>query len=176
MHCIKVNSMAWPTAPLAFMWDRCLVTDLLHFCQPKDNQSITCLLWTSIESWMNFLPCVCVKNENHSLFIITTLYHCSQLVFKCIHLLCLLLYLHSMTRLLIQYNSFDYILCCRMVEHCRVSLRAQHDPLSPLSEHLHNTSMSLCTDALWESRRCYNSVRMHWQIKQKAKTVVCFWQ
>lgn len=144
---IKVNSMAWPTAPLAFHVRQMLSNRSVCAFLPTKRQPIHHLSHLNQYWILDEFPVMCVKNESHLLFLITTLYHCSQVIFKCIHLLCFLLYLHLMTRLLIQYNSFDYNLCCRMAEHCRPSLRTQHDPLSPLSEHLHNTSMSLCTDA-----------------------------
>lgn len=70
-------------------------------------------------------------------------------------------------RLLIQ----QFFITARVHEHRSVSVRARHDPLSPLSEHLHNTITSPRTDALWESGRCYNTVRMHlrerWTIHEK---------
>lgn len=62
-------------------------------------------------------------------------------------------------------NKHTVLACCWMANHCSMSVTARHDPLSPLCEHLHNTSISPHTDALWESRRGYNTVRIYPQIK-----------
>ncbi len=126
------------------------------------------------------------QTESHLLCLITTVYHGTQLFFKCIRLLLSSRYLDLMTRLLIRQffisacvNERTILARCRMAEHRSVSVRARHDPLSPPSEHLHNTSTSPRTDALWESRRRYNTARMHlrerWTKREKFLFLSFFW-
>lgn len=55
-----------------------------------------------------------------------------------------------------------------------VSVWAWHDPLSPPSEHLHNSSTSPCSDALWESRRCYSKNTDRWKPERGSDLLFCF--
>lgn len=170
---IKVNSRPNPLQSEAFMWhgmlhDRSLCTSLTSTHQ-KYNQTFICLTWTSMKWTIKLRATYC---------------DASQLVFKCTHLLCFSWYPDAdfMTKLHIQQflittsiNKHTTLECCCMVEHCSVSVRAQYDPLSQLSEHLHNSSTSQHSDALWESRRCHSTMRMHREMKLKPKMVGVFW-
>lgn len=112
-------------------WQSCL-----HIDQPQNNQTFTCLTWTSMQSKLRSTSWDSWLN-----------YNSTPLLFKCIFCVS-----HD-TLMTPHATVFDNNLC-KLTHHLGVLHHsgALHDLLSQLSEHLHS-STSLHTDALWESRR-----------------------